>query len=175
MAIAARRAVARPVAGTILTVADAAADAAEDALATQAGDALAVARAAQRGGREALARTPQQLDVLAAAGVVDAGGQAYTLMVDVLVEVLGGEPAQPLSAVDPAEVRRSGPIERPPVEFEVMYAVRGATRPISTNCAKNCQRSAIASSSWVTRRWRRSTCTSATRAPRWRPPCLGAG
>jgi DAK2 domain fusion protein YloV len=127
VAIAARRAVARPVAGTILTVADAAADAAEDALATQAGDALAVAQAAQRGGREALARTPQQLDVLAAAGVVDAGGQAYTLMVDVLVEVLGGEPARPLSAVDPAESRRSGPIERPPLEFEVMYAVRGAS------------------------------------------------
>ena len=114
VAIAARRAVARPVAGTILTVADAAADAAEDALTTQAGDALAVARAAQRGGREALARTPQQLDVLAAAGVVDAGGQAYTLMVDVLVEVLGGEPAQPLSAVDPAEARRSGPHRAPP-------------------------------------------------------------
>jgi dihydroxyacetone kinase-like predicted kinase len=58
--------------------------------------------------------------------VVDAGGQAYTLMVDVLVEVLGGEPAQPLSAVAPAEVRRTSHIERPPVEFEVMYAVRGA-------------------------------------------------
>ena len=43
--------------------------------------------------REALARTPEQLAVLAAAGVVDAGGQAYVLLLDVLVEVLGGEPA----------------------------------------------------------------------------------
>ena len=31
-----------------------------------------------------LARTPQQLDVLASAGVVDAGGQAYVLLIDVL-------------------------------------------------------------------------------------------
>ena len=39
----------------------------------------------------------EQLDVLAAAGVVDAGGQAYLLLVDVLVEILGGAPAQPLA------------------------------------------------------------------------------
>ena len=33
---------------------------------------------------------------LAAAGVVDAGGQAYVLLLDVLVEILGGPPAVPL-------------------------------------------------------------------------------
>ena len=58
--------------------------------------------AAQRGAHEALARTPQQLDVLASAGVVDAGGQAYVLLIDVLAEVLGGAPAQPLTAVGSA-------------------------------------------------------------------------
>ena len=53
VADAARRAVARPVAGTILTVADAAADAAEEALPDQLADALGVARRgpARRRGR----------------------------------------------------------------------------------------------------------------------------
>ena len=49
-----------------------------------------MAEAAQRAAREALARTPAQLAVLAAAGVSDAGGQAYVLLLDALVEVLGG-------------------------------------------------------------------------------------
>ena len=47
-------------------------------------------QAAREGARESLARTPEQLDVLASAGVVDAGGQAYVLLLDVLVEILGG-------------------------------------------------------------------------------------
>src|SRR6185295_17311805 len=97
-AVAARRAVARPVAGTILTVADDAASAAEAVAGRRPDDALAVAQAAQTGARESLARTPDQLEVLAAAGVVDAGGQAYLLLIDVLAEVLGGAPAQPLTA-----------------------------------------------------------------------------
>ena len=126
-AVAARRAVARPVEGTIVTVAEAAADAAEAARSDHPDDALAVAEAAQRAAREALARTPDQLEALAAAGVVDAGGQAYVLLVDALVETLGGEPAQPLAVRDTAAVaarpRENG---RPPVEYEVMYALRGA-------------------------------------------------
>ena len=101
-AVAARRAVARPVAGTILTVADEAASAAEEAAVSQPDDALAVVRAAQRSAHESLARTPQQLDVLASAGVVDAGAQAYVLLIDVLGEVLGGAPAQPLTTVGSA-------------------------------------------------------------------------
>ncbi|MBB1245223.1 ergothioneine biosynthesis protein EgtB [Streptomyces durbertensis] len=68
----ANAAVAHPVAGTILTVAEAAADAAE-ALAGEA-DPAVVARAAWAGARQALADTPGQLGVLAEAGVVDAGG-----------------------------------------------------------------------------------------------------
>ncbi len=75
-AVAARRAVARPVAGTILTVAADAAWAAEQVAGRQPGDALAVVQAAREGARESLARTPEQLDVLASAGVVDSGGQA---------------------------------------------------------------------------------------------------
>jgi uncharacterized protein len=124
-AVAARRAVARPVAGTILTVADDAARAAEAVAERQPDDALAVAEAAQRGARESLARTPEQLDVLALAGVVDAGGQAYVLLIDVLVETLGGTPAQPLPP-DPSPTG-NGQSEAPNTgEYEVMYTLRGA-------------------------------------------------
>jgi uncharacterized protein len=127
-AVAARRAVARPVEGTIVSVAEAAADEAEAARSMHPDDSLAVARAAQRAAKEALARTPDQLDVLAAAGVVDAGGQAYVLLLDALVESLHGEPARPLTAVAPvATVGRPAENGRPPMEYEVMYALRGAS------------------------------------------------
>ncbi|HZL75208.1 MAG TPA: DAK2 domain-containing protein [Propionibacteriaceae bacterium] len=125
-AVAARRAVARPVAGTILTVADESASAAEEAAASDSDDPLAVVRAAQRGAHQALAHTSEQLDVLASAGVVDAGGQAYVLLIDVLAEVLGGAPAQPLTATgspQPAGILSEEPSRTG--EYEVMYTLRG--------------------------------------------------
>jgi len=125
-AVAARRAVARPVVGTILTVADEAASAAEEAATRHPHDPLAVVLAAQRAAHEALARTPEQLDVLASAGVVDAGGQAYVLLVDVLAEVLGGAPAQPLTAVVPRLAGRQLEERSMTGEYEVMYTLRGA-------------------------------------------------
>ncbi|HXQ90422.1 MAG TPA: DAK2 domain-containing protein, partial [Acidimicrobiales bacterium] len=75
---AARQAVLRPVEGTILTVARAAAEGAEQCA---AGGALLVdvLEASRRAAAEALARTPEQLPVLAQAGVVDAGGSGYVL------------------------------------------------------------------------------------------------
>ena len=123
---AATRAVARPVAGTILTVADAAATAAELAALEHPGDALAVADAAAFGAHQALARTPEQLDVLAAAGVVDAGGQGYVLLLDALVEVLGGPEAEPLIAlVGRDRPQHAAEPSTGRLEYEVMYAVRG--------------------------------------------------
>jgi fatty acid kinase len=124
---AATQAVAEPVTGTILTVAEQAAHFSATAASDPelAGDSLAVAQAAQRGAREALARTPDQLDVLGRAGVVDAGGQAFVLMIDVLVEVLGGPRA---AALPPPVHRVAEPSpEHAPIEYEVMYALRGAT------------------------------------------------
>lgn len=73
--------VARPVEGTILTVAAAAATAAADA---EAGGLAAVAAAACEGAANALALTPAQLPVLAAAGVVDAGGLGLVLILEAL-------------------------------------------------------------------------------------------
>jgi hypothetical protein len=81
-------AVAEPVEGTMLTVVRAAAEAA-----TAAGDSLAeVARAAARGAARALERTPEQLPVLARAGVVDAGGRGLCLLLEALAAVVGGDP-----------------------------------------------------------------------------------
>ncbi|HET9873066.1 MAG TPA: DAK2 domain-containing protein [Propionibacteriaceae bacterium] len=128
VADAATQAVARPVAGTILTVAEAAARAAQAAAGTSPDGPLAVALAAQAESIEALARTKEQLEVLGRAGVVDAGGQAFVLLVDCLVEVLGGPPAQPLEPAVPSTVPSGStpPVRR--AEYEVMYALRGASR-----------------------------------------------
>ncbi|MFI7600809.1 DAK2 domain-containing protein [Actinoplanes sp. NPDC049681] len=82
---AAYSAVARPVEGTVLSVAAAAA---EGAGRLRSDDLVAVAREAARSAAEALARTPQQLPVLARAGVVDAGGRGLVVLLDALVEAL---------------------------------------------------------------------------------------
>ncbi|MET0200194.1 MAG: DAK2 domain-containing protein, partial [Rhodococcus fascians] len=84
---AAWAAVGVPVEGTILSVAKAAA-----AGATQAADAgvdgrTVFARAAQAA-REALARTPEQMDLLMRAGVVDAGGRALVVVLDATEQAL---------------------------------------------------------------------------------------
>lgn len=81
-------AVSRPVEGTVLTVARAAADGATE---HAAAGVTAVARAAAQHAHDALARTPTQLPALAAAGVVDAGGKGLVVVLDALVEVLTGE------------------------------------------------------------------------------------
>ncbi|WP_130508823.1 DAK2 domain-containing protein [Krasilnikovia cinnamomea] len=84
---AAYAAVARPVEGTVLSVVAAAADGAGR---IASDDLVATARAAARAAAEALARTPQQLPVLARAGVVDAGGRGLVLLLEALVDALDG-------------------------------------------------------------------------------------
>jgi len=70
---AARQALVRPVEGTILSVADAAADAAYR-LALHEKDFYRLCNGVLRAANAALERTPEQLPVLKEAGVVDAGG-----------------------------------------------------------------------------------------------------
>ncbi len=70
---AARQALVRPVEGTILSVADAAAEAAYR-LALHEKDFYRLCNGVLRAANEALDRTPEQLPVLKEAGVVDAGG-----------------------------------------------------------------------------------------------------
>ena len=83
-------AVARPVEGTILTVARAAADAAQASLQAGADDAATVVQAGVQGARDALALTPTMLESLRLAGVVDAGGQGLLVVLDALAEVVSG-------------------------------------------------------------------------------------
>ncbi|SES24578.1 DAK2 domain-containing protein [Streptomyces qinglanensis] len=128
-ASAAYAAVAHPVEGTMLTVAEAAAAAAE------AGDDPVAAA------RRALDATPDRLEALARAGVVDAGGLGLTVLLTALwaalgEQVPGGEPAAatgepsaapagpvaPGASAAPAALPADGspqPPFRP--EFEVMY------------------------------------------------------
>ncbi|MFC9178168.1 DAK2 domain-containing protein [Streptomyces sp. NPDC057107] len=86
-AAAARQAVAHPVEGTVLTVATAAAEAAQG----EERELRAVVSAAYEGARAALARTPEQLAVLGRAGVVDAGGRGLLAVLGALVEAVTGQ------------------------------------------------------------------------------------
>nr|WP_308075335.1 DAK2 domain-containing protein [Actinokineospora sp. PR83] len=77
-------AMAEPVPGTMISVLSAAA-------AATGGEGLReVALAAVRAAEVALERTPRQLDVLADAGVVDAGGRGVVVLLDALLAVVEG-------------------------------------------------------------------------------------
>jgi DAK2 domain fusion protein YloV len=82
-------AVSRPVEGTILSVARAAAESAEQAESAGA-ELVEVIERAVVAAHEALALTPDQLPVLRDAGVVDAGGQGLVVVYDALLDVITG-------------------------------------------------------------------------------------
>jgi DAK2 domain fusion protein YloV len=85
---AAYAAVMRPVEGTILTVVKAAAAGA----AGTNGGLCAMFESARQAGEVALANTPEQLPVLKQAGVVDAGGAGFQLLLDAFLHVVDGRP-----------------------------------------------------------------------------------
>ena len=127
---AAYTAVLKPIEGTILTVVREAADGATAA----AGDGSSlsvVLRAARDAGRGALARTPDLLPVLKDAGVVDAGGAGFLLLLDSALHVVDGEPLPEPSADDgpsseqlDAVARRTsvdGGVDVSELRYEVMY------------------------------------------------------
>jgi fatty acid kinase len=126
-------AVAEPVEGTVLSVATGAALA---ATAADTDDLATVVRAAAAGAAEALARTPEQLPVLARAGVVDAGGRGLVVLLDALVEVVTGHaPATaPLArlARDPSLLlvtRETGSAE---YGYEVQYLLDAPPEAVET-------------------------------------------
>lgn len=84
---AAYKAVMKPTEGTILTVARIASEYADKA-ASDGKDTLAVFEAAIAGAKDALAQTPEMLPVLKKAGVVDAGGQGFVLILEGMYSVL---------------------------------------------------------------------------------------
>ena len=81
------KAVMKPTEGTILTVARVASEKAEECL-NAGGDVLMVFDAALAGAREALAQTPELLPTLKKAGVVDAGGKGFVLILEGMQSVL---------------------------------------------------------------------------------------
>ena len=89
--IAAYEAVLKPIEGTILTVVRETADAAQRA-AHDGATLAAMLHVARAAGRTALANTPEQLPVLKDAGVVDAGGAGFLLLMDSALHVVDGEP-----------------------------------------------------------------------------------
>ena len=102
------QAVMEPVEGTILTVAREAAEAAEAAVRRDDGELVDVLDAAAGAARRSLERTPELLPVLAEAGVVDAGGAGFVLLLDVLLHVAAG---RPVPDPDPAVLSRAAPSE----------------------------------------------------------------
>ncbi len=101
-------AVAEPVEGTILSVAKAASQAAAEAVqdpAIRSADVMSVSRKAAE---EALARTPEQLEVLARAGVVDAGGRGLCVVLSCAEAAYTGR--HELVDVDTERSRRSVPV-----------------------------------------------------------------
>ncbi|MBC6462288.1 DAK2 domain-containing protein [Actinomadura sp. HBU206391] len=123
----ARTAVAHPVEGTILSVLTSAAAATAAEPATGGPTLAAVARAAAEAARSALSRTPEQLDVLARNGVVDAGGAGLCVVLETLAAVITDEfpdgYAVPARAPVPGDggTRLPGPAEPVDRGYEVMY------------------------------------------------------
>lgn len=109
--------------GTIVSVLQAAAGAAEH---TVGADLADVVIAAADAAVVALDKTPQQLEVLAQAGVVDAGGRGLLVLLDALVVTLTGRaPSRPeYLPSPPAQPQASTPAVAPP-QFEVMYQLSG--------------------------------------------------
>ena len=124
---AAYTAVMKPVEGTILTVIREAAEAGQAAVAAEGAAALeAVLDAAAAAGADALERTPTLLPVLAEAGVVDAGGAGFLLLLDSMLNVVAGRPvpAPDLSGVAArpvAAAAHSGGEEVGDLRYEVMF------------------------------------------------------
>ncbi|MGV3564457.1 MAG: DAK2 domain-containing protein [Nocardioides sp.] len=87
---AAYAAVGTPVEGTMLTVARAAADAAAERATDPDARTRDVVAAAAAAAREALSRTPDQLQTLKDAGVVDAAGRGFSVVLDAAETALTG-------------------------------------------------------------------------------------
>lgn len=113
------------VAGTIVSVLQAAAAQAEHCSAER-DDVPTVVRAAAEAAVTALDRTPDQLAVLAEAGVVDAGGRGLVVLLDALAATLTGHaPARGEYRPSPRVLSKEAPVEVRPPHYEVMYQING--------------------------------------------------
>ena len=104
---AAYKAVMKPAEGTILTVSRLGAQAAV-AFAKESTDFEAMLEALLAAAREALADTQNINPVLRRAGVVDAGGEGFVLVMDAMLGYLQGRTAAPVTAAAPAAAPKEG-------------------------------------------------------------------
>jgi DAK2 domain fusion protein YloV len=128
--VASYEAVLKPIEGTILTVVRETADAAQRA-ASDGATLAAMLHVARAAGRTALANTPEQLPVLKEAGVVDAGGAGFLLLMDAALHVVDGEPLpEPSEASGPSQEQLdavshrasvSGEVDVSELRYEVMF------------------------------------------------------
>ena len=130
---AAYQAVLRPVEGTILTVVRAATEAVEAAYEAGEKSLAGLLDRAAAAAREAVQRTPDLLPVLKEAGVVDAGGQGFALMLDAFLAVVDGRPLpEPEVVATPpsVEAHLQGD-DASSLRYEVMYLLeaKDATIP----------------------------------------------
>lgn len=130
---AAYKAVMKPAEGTVLTVSRLAAKRAADT-AAEGADVETTLAAAIEEGYDALAQTTDMNPVLKKAGVVDAGGKGYLLILEGMLAELRGEPI-PENEEEPAEHKEKADFNAMAQEeitftFDTVYVVRKAREDI---------------------------------------------
>ena len=129
--VAADGAVMKPVEGTILTVVREVARAARDAAETSA--ISKVVEEALTEGEAALERTPEQLIVLREAGVVDAGGAGFLLLLHAILHVLDGRAlpvAENSTEIASVTIGKQQQDELSELRYEVMYLLNAPDEAI---------------------------------------------
>jgi len=125
--------------GTILTVARDAAEAAERA-ARDSQDVSEFMRRMLDEGQKTLARTPELLQVLKEAGVVDAGGKGFVRMLEGVVRLIEGDPILAAHPGEPGDGLNPAPEFTVVAERDFQYCtecvVRGEGLP-SSNVVRN--------------------------------------
>lgn len=123
---AAYKAVMKPTEGTILTVVRCAAEAAEN-MAEINDDPMEVCVAALEAAKTALASTPELLPVLKQAGVVDAGGQGFLLVLQGMESVFGYNaiirPVGEEAIADDKDLKAEENAEEPTLSYSVKFTV----------------------------------------------------
>lgn len=123
---AAYKAVMKPTEGTILTVVRCAAEAAEN-MAEINDDPMEVCVAALEAAKTALASTPELLPVLKQAGVVDAGGQGFLLVLQGMESVFGYNaiirPVGEEAIADDKDLKAKENAQEPTLSYSVKFTV----------------------------------------------------
>lgn len=123
---AAYKAVMKPTEGTILTVVRCAAEAAEN-MAEINNDPMEVCVAALEAAKTALASTPELLPVLKQAGVVDAGGQGFLLVLQGMESVFGYNaiirPVGEEAIADDKDLKVEENAQEPTLSYSVKFTV----------------------------------------------------